>query len=203
MGRPALSPEQEAEVRLDILTVARALFTHQGFDAVTMRAVAEGVGCSPMRLYRYYANKRALLRDIWEEVFVQVFDEVTSAVNRADGAEAKLKALAMTYVEYWFAHPDEYRVIFLNEDHVADEDDQYYVNSSTIMERFDIVRALFEEGLSAAVFRGDDPNLMAQQYLCAMHGVAHMVITVPEYPWEDAHKILNGLIQTLLEGYRA
>lgn len=47
--------------RDEILDVALAIADESGLDAVTMRAVAERVGVTPMALYRHVSGKAALL----------------------------------------------------------------------------------------------------------------------------------------------
>ncbi|HMH93970.1 MAG TPA: helix-turn-helix domain-containing protein, partial [Streptosporangiaceae bacterium] len=50
-----------AEKRAEILDTAVALADERGLAAVSMRAIAERVGVTPMALYPYIGNKTALL----------------------------------------------------------------------------------------------------------------------------------------------
>jgi AcrR family transcriptional regulator len=50
-----------AEKRAEILDIAVALADERGLAAVSMRAIAERVGVTPMALYPYIGNKTALL----------------------------------------------------------------------------------------------------------------------------------------------
>lgn len=203
LGRPAHTPEQEDAIRRRLVDIARALFTEEGFANVSMRKIAARAGCSPMALYRYFANKRALLRFIWEDIFIDVFARCGAAVAGEETPADRLRAFARTYLDYWFQHPDHYRVIFLNEDAVGSEDDAYYVFSSGILNRFAIVRELIASGMAQGAFATADPELLAQQFLCALQGLAHNLITIPEYPWQDRDTLVRGTIETLLRGFAA
>jgi len=54
-GRPRLFTEDE------ILEVAEQLLAESGVGAVSVRRIAEELGCAPMTLYTTFASKRALL----------------------------------------------------------------------------------------------------------------------------------------------
>lgn len=201
VGRPPYTPAQQEAIRERILAIARTLFAEEGFESVSMRRIAARVDCAPMTLYRYFANKRALLRHIWEDVFVDVFARCEEAVAGETDPTARLRAFAHAYLAYWFEQPDHYRLIFLNQDEVEPGGDRYYVESSAIVERFKSVERDFAAGIAAGVLRDADPELLAQEFLCALHGLALCVITIPEYPWRDRTQLAAGLVDTLLAGF--
>ncbi|WP_214407828.1 TetR/AcrR family transcriptional regulator [Pseudonocardia lacus] len=62
--RPAAStgrrPRDSAATRHALLTAARELFAQHGYDATTVRAVADRAGVNQALLFRYFGNKRGL-----------------------------------------------------------------------------------------------------------------------------------------------
>src|SRR3546814_16462450 len=56
-GRPRRSIEREAELRARAIKAARELFAAEGFEAVSMRRIAQATGCGVMTLYRYFASR--------------------------------------------------------------------------------------------------------------------------------------------------
>jgi AcrR family transcriptional regulator len=48
------------ELRTLILDTAREMFLTEGFEAFSMRKLAEGVGYSPAALYQHFASKEAI-----------------------------------------------------------------------------------------------------------------------------------------------
>ena len=180
---PRRTPRESAEFRDRIIAVARDLFVEQGFEAVSIRKIAERAGCPPMTFYVVFKSKRELLRHIWEDVFADLLQACAAVVEAADGAEAKLTALFRAMSDYWLAHPDNYRVVFMHQDKVASSEEAYYVESSGIEERLRLVDALIAEGVAEGVFAATDPALSAQVLLVAMVGLAHALITIPEFPW--------------------
>lgn len=53
-------PRDSAATRQALLTAARTLFAEHGYDATTVRAVADLAGVNQALLFRYFGNKRGL-----------------------------------------------------------------------------------------------------------------------------------------------
>ena len=67
-GRPpGRTPEGEA-TRTRLYDTALALIAERGYDAATLRDVAERAGVSPALLYRYFRNKRAVVLALYDEL---------------------------------------------------------------------------------------------------------------------------------------
>lgn len=60
MPRPKQSEEEREAMRERILDAAHELFTEEGFDALSIRAIADRVGVSHMVLYTYFENRDTL-----------------------------------------------------------------------------------------------------------------------------------------------
>src|ERR1700733_6007991 len=146
VGRPPLSPQQEAEVRNRVIQAASQLFGANGLQALSMRRIAHDAGLSTMSLYDYFHSKNEIVRAMWERFFADCFDKVESAVRSAAalGTLRQLKAACTAYVDYWIGHPDEYRAVFMIEDRVENHE-RYFVDTSPIMSRY----LIFAEILTA------------------------------------------------------
>ncbi|GEL23095.1 hypothetical protein PSU4_20490 [Pseudonocardia sulfidoxydans NBRC 16205] len=58
--------------RADIVTVALGLTHEHGIAAVTMRRIAQELGCSPMALYRHVADREELLLEMLDDVAARI-----------------------------------------------------------------------------------------------------------------------------------
>ncbi len=78
------------EKRAEILDIAIALADERGLAAVSMRAIAERVGVTPMALYPYVGNKAALLDGMLGRLLGRLLPPAASEAGRpaADGARA-------------------------------------------------------------------------------------------------------------------
>ncbi|MGA7539075.1 MAG: TetR/AcrR family transcriptional regulator [Steroidobacteraceae bacterium] len=198
LGRPPLTAEQQDRVRHRIVKIAARLFRHEGLKAVSMRRIAREAQVSTMSLYDYFRSKNEIIRAMWERFFSQCFDEVEHAAleGARKGTRSQLEAACAAYVNYWIGHPDEYRAVFLIEDTVEDEE-RYFVDTSSIMTRYLIFSELLmahhgyaKEGAAEHPLRN-----RAQALVCALNGVCHMLITVSEYPWPPAERIVGEILR--------
>ena len=83
MGRPAII-DRDA-----VLATSLQLADEQGLAAVTMQAVADRLGVTPMALYRHVANKADLLDGVVESILLEV-----PLPDPAEGWPDRLGALA-------------------------------------------------------------------------------------------------------------
>lgn len=199
---PRRTPRESAEFRERIIAVARQLFVEEGFEAVSIRKIAQRAGCPPMTFYVFFKSKRALLRHIWEDVFADLLAACGAAAAAAQGPRAQLEALMRALARYWLEHPDRYRVVFMTQDRVAAADEAYFVDSSGIRDRLQLVTEIIAEGAAAGVFRPVEPELEAQVVLVTLVGLAHALITIPEYPWMR-DRLADQAIDSLMRGLLA
>lgn len=191
--------EMEA-FRRHLISMARELFIEQGVEAVSIRKIAERAGCPPMTFYVYFRNKLELLRHIWDDVLMAAADAAEAAAARHDEPAAALEAYAGAWCGYWTANPDNYRMVFFYEDKLNAPDDTFYVDSSTIYQRFHVLNALVERGMAEGSFAPIDPELAAQSLLTLCVGLSHCVIGIPEYRWDPEltssaiHQMVQGLV---------
>jgi AcrR family transcriptional regulator len=98
--RPRLSVD-------DIVEAAVAIADTEGLDALTMRAVAERVGSSPMTLYTYVPGKAELLDLMLDALYVAM---PRAPWSRRQGWRARLRSVAETNRELFDSHPWAARV---------------------------------------------------------------------------------------------
>src|SRR5437016_5195204 len=99
------------DLRLVILAAARELAHAIGFERLSMRMLAQRIGCSPGTIYLYFASKSELLNCLVEESFgrlTQVLAGLADRHRRGDPVQLLKKAL-YTCVEFGLRHPNEYR----------------------------------------------------------------------------------------------
>ena len=100
------------EFRERAVDAATRLFARHGYEAVTMRAVAGELGCSPMTPYRYFASKDDLLAAVRTKAFGRFADAQAVALESECEPLAQLLALRRAYVAFALAEPDAYRIMF-------------------------------------------------------------------------------------------
>jgi AcrR family transcriptional regulator len=82
-----------AENRKRVLDVARRLFLESGVEAVSMHQIAQAAGVGQGTLYRRYAHKGELCRDVLGESAERFREEIEAYLARSDGAASALERL--------------------------------------------------------------------------------------------------------------
>lgn len=187
------SPSEGDELRNRLIEAARELFVAEGYAGVSIRKIAQRAGCPPMTFYLYFTSKHALLRHIWEDIFAELLPRcAAAAAEQADPAN-KVESYVVTMTRYWMDHPDSYRVVYLNQDILEPGEETYYVESGDIVRRFQTLQHLIDEGKASGRFRREvDSELVMQALSANSIGVAHALVTVPEYPWRRDELLSAG-----------
>ena len=195
-----LSAEQVEDFRARLCEVAQHRFATQGRDAVTMRQLADALGCSPMTPYRYFRNKDEILA----AVRTAAFDRFAGALEQAaaaagDDLRAAGQAVGLAYVRFALGDPDGYRLMF---DVQQPHPDRYpeLVRASTRARR--TMSAALERLVRAGLFHGD-PELLGLAFCSGMHGLV-MLHLAGKLPAErDFETVRAELMRLLVTGARA
>jgi AcrR family transcriptional regulator len=76
MQAPTPPATKGERTREHIFTTALALFSEKGYDATTMRDIAQGADCSLGLTYRYFDRKEELILEIYNRMTVDLAEDV-------------------------------------------------------------------------------------------------------------------------------
>jgi TetR/AcrR family fatty acid metabolism transcriptional regulator len=99
-----------------ILESAVKVFAAQGFHQATISLIAKEAGVADGTIYLYFKNKDDILVHFFDFRARQVFDRFREAVDRAQGAVAKLRALIRCQLEE-FGRDRDMAVVYQAEMH--------------------------------------------------------------------------------------
>jgi AcrR family transcriptional regulator len=88
-GADAIRDSKRTE---EVLDAARRLFYAKGYDATSVRDIADDLGLLKGSLYYYFGAKEDLLYRLIEDIHVSLFDCVERAVRECDTPHAKMLA---------------------------------------------------------------------------------------------------------------
>jgi AcrR family transcriptional regulator len=196
----SLSAEQVEEFRARLCAVAQHRFATEGRDAVSMRQLADALGCSPMTPYRYFHNKDEILAAVRTAAFDRFAEALEQAAAQAGGdLRAAGQAVGEAYVRFALGDPDGYRLMF---DVAQPHPDRYpeLVRASTRARR--TMSASLDRLVRAGVFHGD-PELLGFAFWAGMHGLV-MLHLAGKLPAErDLETVRRELMRLLVTGARA
>jgi AcrR family transcriptional regulator len=81
------------ETASKILEASLALFREQGFDAATMRGIAEKAQVATGAAYYYYPSKEAIVMDFYRRSCAQMQPIIEAALDQVGGLEGRLREL--------------------------------------------------------------------------------------------------------------
>src|ERR1700683_4973661 len=97
---------EKQELRTKILDAARELFVTQGYDAVTMRKVAEKIEYSPTAIYLHFKDKDALVLELCRHDFRAFAARFLEVATIADPVE-RLRKAGWEYLAFASEHPQQ------------------------------------------------------------------------------------------------
>lgn len=162
-----------------------------------MRKIAAEAGMGAMTLYRYFPSKIELLHHIWGEFFIELFERILASQQAQIDARQRFRQACHAYLDYWFANPDRFRMVYLNEDR-AESNNRFFVHHARIEEQFN---AVFAPSLSEAFpdKNAAEMTFVLQGVLCHMNGIALNLITISEYHWPGHKPLLDDYLDHLLK----
>ena len=205
MGSIARREREKQATRELILDAARELFAHEGYDAVTMRRIAEKIEYSPTAIYLHFADKDALIHELCVADFLVLAQAFQPIALVADPIE-RIKLAGRAYVEFALAHPDHYRLMFMTPVRPLDEAKLAEGRKGDpAQDAYAFLRIAVVEGLAQGRFRAglDDPDLICQTLWAGMHGVAALHIALSTDSWVDwrpAEARIAAMLETLFSG---
>src|SRR5712672_4008862 len=76
-----LTDKDIADFRAELCKVATERFARFGYEGVTMRQLAEALGCSPKTPYRYFKDKADILATVRAQAFTKFADTLEAAAK--------------------------------------------------------------------------------------------------------------------------
>src|SRR3954464_6702698 len=112
MGTVERREREKQELRTKILDAARELFVAEGYEAVTMRAIADKIEYSATAIYKHFADKDALVGELCRHDFRGFAAHFAKAASVRDPIE-RLRAAGRAYFDFAKKYPQHYRFMFM------------------------------------------------------------------------------------------
>ncbi len=179
MPRTTLTEPEIESFRGRVCASAARLFAERGYEAVTLRAIAADVGCSPMTPYRYFADRADIFTVVRAQAFSRFSEALEAAAAGVDDPPERMRALGRAYVRFALAEPGAYRLMFeLDQPETAASPTLDAEASRSWGHCRAAVAALIEAGLLAG-----DPDTVAHVFWAGLHGLVSLHL---------AHKLIMG-----------
>lgn len=192
-------PSSEAQTRDRILQAAQKLFAAQGYDGTTTRDLAQAAGVAEGTLFRYFANKKAILVEVATQGWVEILTDLLTELSEM----ASYKAVAQVMRRRMWnmqKNSELLRVCFMEAQFHPDLRDR--IQGEIIEKMTGVAEAYFQEAMDKGVYRQMDAKLVAKVFLgmFAVAGFSDNTITSPDSSPQELQKMAEGLADIFLNG---
>ncbi len=200
---------EQALVREKILAAARELFIRDGFEAVSMRKIAQAIEYTPPAIYTHFADKATLMRELCFQDYGALAARFLRLSKVADPVERVLKA-GLTYIRFAIDHPNHYRLMFMTPPPQGFEfqAEDLARMSDPEQDGYAFLTHSIQDAITLGRFRPEyhDAELIGQMLWAGVHGLASLQITHKHDPcvkWRSVEKLSRGICESMLRGMLA
>ncbi|UAY56414.1 TetR/AcrR family transcriptional regulator [Arachidicoccus terrestris] len=112
MGITERKARQKENVRSQILDMAWQIVKDEGWQALSIRKIADGIEYSVPVIYDHFANKEAILYELSLHGFGLLKQELDKNLQNAAGPEALLRAHVDSYWNFAFRNKEYYQLMY-------------------------------------------------------------------------------------------
>jgi AcrR family transcriptional regulator len=204
MGTADRRERERLELRTRILDASRRLFAENGYEAVTLRSIAEAIEYSPRTIYLHFKDKEDLLRQLCLQDF-RVFGESMARNLAVQDPIQRLLNLGQSYAEFAITHPNHYALMFMSPPAVPPQEETPCGAGDPEADAYALLVGSVQEAIARGLFKPEfqDPDLVAQMLWAGTHGIVsqHLTRTGEGYvPWRPVGERVSAMGQLMISG---
>ena len=195
--------------RDEILLAAKELFIREGYEATTIRRIADVVGVSAPALYLYFKDKEAILLALCDQTFGLLIEQMEELAKLGLPPVERLRRCGEAYVRFALANPREYWLTFMSGNtpkqiktqggHKAQVVDPTQPGTAGAI-AFQRLIAMFRDIENAGMALHFPVETAAELVWMGLHGLAAALINNPDFPWTKRDILIAGMIDLTVRG---
>jgi AcrR family transcriptional regulator len=204
MGSRERRTRERVETREKILDAARQMFVRHGYEATTMRAIADKIEYTPTAIYHHFRNKDALLTELASSDF-RALAAAFNRIGRIEDPIDRLHRIGEAYVEFALAHPMQYQLMFMTpkpEAVIAQR--MVAMHGDPTQDAYTFLREACADAIESGRLRAEfgDPHELAQMLWSSMHGILALQMMKKEgpVPWRDPRQTARRIGEAIVRG---
>ena len=204
MGSSTRRQRDYARLHAKILNAARTMFVERGYEAVTMRAIANAIEYSPTTIYLHFKDKESLIQELCTQDFLKLSQAFQRIARVADPIE-RLRRTGLAYAEFGLRNPNHYRLMFMTPHPPFDPDSTEVEKGNPQKDAYAFLTHIIAECVRGRRLRRGltDVELIAQTVWAGVHGAVSLGIAKGNDPWvqwRTAKKRVALMIDALVIG---
>jgi len=175
MGVSERRIRERLDARQSILATARELFLLKGFEATTIRNIAEKIECSPSTIYQHFKDKNEIFYTIHSESFAELVRYLNASEMHKNPMD-QLIALGQIYIQFALENPELYDLMFIME---APIDFLNYLEDANWTEgkmAFDYLKSVIANCIQQGLIKETDLESLSYLIWSTVHGLVTISI---------------------------
>jgi AcrR family transcriptional regulator len=187
----------KAEVRAQIVDVARKIFTRYGFRKTTMEEIAAASRKGKSSIYYYFPSKEEIFRAVVEKEASELKERLEKTIHTDATPVEKLKAYILFRLHHVRTLENFYAA--LNEEYLSHMGFILEIRKKFDREELEVVREILEEGLKDGTFQLNNSEIGAIAIATMMKGLELPLLLSDDHK-TDRGELLDDLIRVLFYG---
>ncbi len=175
MGVSERRIRERLDTRQSILATARALFLLKGFEATTIRNIAEKIEYSPSTIYQHFKDKNEIFYTLHTESFLELVKQMKRSELHENPLE-QLISLGKIYIQFAEDNPELYDLMFIMEapiDFLNLLDETQWIEGKTA---FDYLKSVISACIDKGLIKETDVDSLAYLIWSTVHGMVTLSI---------------------------
>lgn len=184
--------------RAEILEAAERIFVAEGYEGATIRRIADEVGVSSTALYMHFQDKAEILLEICEATIKHLLERNAEIAARPVDAVVRVRMMMEAYMQWGFAHPNAYQLVFAGARPVSDVWDEGAADLGA--QCYEIFSGVVREIAASGRLRLGTADSAAQVIWGAGHGVVQLWSARPGFEWAPQDELIKVALDGILHG---
>ena len=194
--------------RDEILAAAKELFLREGFEATTIRRIADVVGVSAPALYLYFRDKDAIMLALCDQTFRSLIEVMEGMEQQELTPIERLRRCGAAYIHFALEHPREYWLTFMSGNtpeaikrrgHKPESFDPDAPGSQGAI-AFAKLMGIFREIENSGLQLNYPVDTAAELVWMSLHGLVAALINNPEFNWTKRDVLIAGMLDMAVRG---
>lgn len=194
MGSKERIQRQKEDTRKGILDAALQIVRQEGWNALSMRKIADAIEYTAPIIYEYFPNKEGLLIELTRQGYAILGQKIKKAQDSETGPAKQLEAMWMAYWEFAFNCKEMYQLMY--------GVDMNCCELKKSLPEAEYTTKLFSDAIAKLVTKEPQPDdlicLKYYTFWSVIHGLISINLTQKGTNEEINQQILRGAIQAII-----
>ena len=198
MGIAERKIRQKEEVRSSILDVAWKIVETEGWQALSIRKIADAIEYSAPVIYDHFENKEAILLEFTKRGFHLLTRQLEAAKKQFAGPDKQLEAMAYAYWHFAFKNQEYYQLMYglgMPGCEMTQSIPELHAFSA-------LIRATIQELIDMSRDKSADATLKLHTFWSMLHGLISINMMGKETREEMNLMVLKDFIVSFIAGIR-